>query len=125
MTDTHQATPLTEGELLRKLMIDGSSRGLRLFRNQVGHYELKDGRRLTSGLCVGSSDLIGYLPVVVTQAMVGRTIAVFVALEVKGPRGNVRPEQKQFVDVCRGHGALAAIVRTLEDAWAALAAFRA
>ena len=100
---------MTEAELLKKLMLDGSKLGLRLFRNQVGSYELKDGRWLTSGLCVGSSDLIGYLPVVITEAMVGRTVAVFVAVEAKGPTGRVRPEQQQFIDVVTKAGALGVI----------------
>ena len=90
-------------------MLDGSKLGIRLFRNTVGSYELKDGRWLTSGLCVGSSDLIGYLPVVVTEAMVGRTVAVFVAVEAKGPRGRVRKEQQMFIDAVRRNGAIGVI----------------
>ncbi len=97
---------LSEAELLKKLMIDGSKLGLRLFRNQQGVYELKDGRWLTSGLCVGSSDLIGYYPGTMTEAIVGRTVAVFVAVEAKGPRGRPTKEQEQFVDVVNRAGGL-------------------
>ena len=111
MTDA----PLPEGTLLKRLMLEGSKLGLRLFRNQVGSYQLKDGRYLSSGLCKGSSDLIGYYPVTITPAMVGRTVAVFVALEAKGPRGQLRKEQKQFLDVVAGSGAVAACVRSLQE----------
>lgn len=102
---------MTEAELLKKLMLDGSKLGLRLFRNQVGSYELKDGRWITSGLCVGSSDLIGYLPIAITREMVGRRVAVFVAVEAKGPHGRARPEQQQFVDVINQAGGIGVITQ--------------
>lgn len=113
-----------EATLLKRLMIHGSTLGLRLFRNQVGSYQLKDGRYLTSGLCVGSSDLIGYLPITITPDMVGKRIAVFVAIEAKGPRGRVRKEQQQFVEVVAGMGGIAAIVRSVQEVAAIIAAWK-
>jgi hypothetical protein len=102
---------MTEAALLKRLMIDGSRLGFRLFRNQVGQYQLADGRWITSGLCVGSSDLIGYLPVTITEAMVGRTVAVFCAVEAKGPSGRVRPLQQAFLDVVTRAGAIGVVAR--------------
>ena len=100
--------------------IAGSAWGLRLFRNQVGTYQLKDGRYITSGLCVGSSDLIGYRTVIITNRMVGFRFAQFVAVEVKGPRGTVRQEQRQFLDVVEKAGGLAVLARSLDDVEKAL-----
>ena len=118
------SSPLPEGTLLKRLMVEGSKLGLRLFRNQVGSYQLRDGRYLSSGLCKGSSDLIGYYPVEITPEMVGRTVAVFVAIEAKGPRGQVRKEQQQFLEVVAGMGAVAACVRSLQELHEAVTRWR-
>ena len=112
--------PLPEGTLLKRLMIAGSAWGLRLFRNQCGVYQLKDGRYLSSGLCVGSSDLIGYRRVMITPKMVGTYLAQFVAVECKGPRGRVSDAQRQFVEVVQKAGGLAVIARSLDDVEKAL-----
>lgn len=115
--------PLPEATLLKRLMFEATRLGVRLFRNQVGQYKLADGRYLTSGLCVGSSDLIGYYPVTITPAMVGRTVAVFVAVEAKGPRGVVRKPQQQFVDAINHAGGIATITKS-SDLTPALVAWR-
>ncbi|HUQ93849.1 MAG TPA: VRR-NUC domain-containing protein [Bryobacteraceae bacterium] len=57
---------------------------------------LRDARPFHAGLCTGSSDLIGWTPVTVTPEMVGRKVAVFTAVEVKGEKGKIRPEQARF-----------------------------
>jgi hypothetical protein len=110
---------MTEGELLPRLLIEGSKIGLRIFRNQTGKYELKDGRWLSSGLCEGSSDLIGYVPVTITPAMVGRRVAVFVAVEAKGTTGRTTKaraeKQTLFLDVVRAAGAFGAQVRSCDE----------
>lgn len=117
--------PTTESALLKRLLIRCSQLGARIFRNQIGRYRLAlpdcdrcqtHGRVLSSGLCVGSSDLIGWQSVTIEQKHVGQTLAVFVALEVKGPRGRVSTEQAQFLSVVGKAGAVAGVVRSEEDA---------
>lgn len=80
---------MTETSLYGPLQVAASRIGARLFRNHVGvaKHEDADGtvRVVRTGLCPGSSDLIGWTPVVVTPEMVGRTVAVFTALEGKRP----------------------------------------
>ena len=71
------------------------------------------------GLCEGSSDLIGWKSVVVTQADVGRTLAVFVALEVKD-KGKPSDEQLNFINAVRSAGGIAAVVRSPDEAVAAM-----
>ena len=110
---------MSEMAILRNILLSCGNGLARLWRNQVGQYELADGRILRSGLCKGSSDLIGYRSVVVTPEMVGQRVAVFVALEVKD-KGRLTSEQAQFLEVVRRAGGIAAEVRSVEDARAAL-----
>ncbi len=105
--------------ILRNILLSCGNGLARLWRNQVGQYELADGRILRSGLCKGSSDLIGFCTVTVTEDMVGQRVAVFVALEVKD-KGRLTSEQAQFLDVVKQAGGIAAEVRSVADAEAAL-----
>ena len=73
-----------------------------------GDVVIRQGRPLHAGLCVGSSDLIGY-------RVVDR-VAQFVALEVKSPTGRPTAQQIQFIDHINAVGGCAGIVRSVEDA---------
>ncbi len=119
-----------ESSVLRAILLAVSKVGARLFRNQVGAYRIarptciecqRFGRVLRSGLCVGSSDLIGWRPVTVTQDMVGQRLAVFVALEVKRlDGGRTSDEQAAFVAAVQRAGGIAAVVRSDAEAVDAL-----
>lgn len=101
-------------------VLDACGRGeVRLWRNNTGALEDKTGRIVRYGLCKGSSDLIGYRSLVITPEMVGQRVAVFAALEVKD-KGRLTAEQAQFLDVVRRAGGIAAEVRSVADAEAAL-----
>ena len=106
---------MTEATLLQALLLRGSELGVRLFRNQVGKYQLADGRWLSSGLCIGSSDLLGWVPVTIGPEHLGRQIAVFCAVEAKGQRGNLRAEQRRFLEVVTAAGGVAGVVRSVSD----------
>jgi hypothetical protein len=73
-----------------------------------GDVVVRQGRPLHAGLCVGSSDLIGYRQV--------DGVAQFVALEVKSATGRPTAEQAQFIDHINGAGGVAGIVRSVADA---------
>ena len=77
-----------------------------------GDVVIRGGRPLHAGLCVGSSDLIGYRTV--------DGVAQFVALEVKTATGRLSAEQRQFIDVVTAAGGCAGVVRSVEDAQALL-----
>lgn len=118
-----------EASLLRSLLVSTSRLGARLFRNQTGRYRLAlpdcprcqaEGRVIASGLCVGSPDLVGWVPVTIGPEHLGRTLAVFVGLEAKAPKGRVRPEQAAFVQALAQAGGVAAVVRSCVDAHHAL-----
>ena len=120
---------MNEMNRLRSIMLGLSTPGVRLFRQNVGTgwtgdiTRLKDGsiliknpRPLQAGLCKGSSDLIGWRSVEVTPEMVGRRVALFLAVEVKGERGRATDEQRNFINRVRLDGGLAVVARTVEDA---------
>jgi hypothetical protein len=64
----------------------------------------------------GWPDLTGFVSVTITPDMVGRTIAVFAAPEVKTARGAVRETQKSFREMFLSMGAIAGICRSVDDA---------
>jgi hypothetical protein len=101
---------------MQKIQMALSNFGARLFRNQVGLYKLDDGRRISSGLGPGSSDLIGYTMVQVSPDMVGRRVAIFTAVEVKHGNGKLRPNQENFIQVINRAGGVAFVARTTEEA---------
>lgn len=85
-------TDLNEPQVQQKVRMAIQHCGGRLWRNNVGAVNLPSGRVLRYGLAndskqvnveLKSSDLIGILPVMITPAMVGRTIGVFVSVEAK------------------------------------------
>ena len=96
-----QATKVTPGNLRTV------SQALR-----PGDVVIRQGRPLHAGLCVGSSDLIGY-------RVVDR-VAQFVALEVKSATGRPTAQQVQFLDHINAVGGLAGIARSVDDAAAIL-----
>jgi len=81
-----------------------------LWRNHVGQLTDTNGRPHRFGLAVGSADLIGVL------APSGRLIA----LECKSPTGRLRPEQRDWLAVVRRFGGFACVVRSVEEALAAV-----
>ena len=81
--------------------------GITVFRNNVGVAVHEDGSRTRYGLCVGSSDIIGWESKVITQADVGSKVAVFLAVECKAPGKRPTPEQQRFLDAVTAAGGIA------------------
>jgi hypothetical protein len=123
----------SEQETQQRILLAHGSGPVRLFRNNVGTgwagaatrvtavnlsalaHSLRPGdvvvrnaRPLHAGLCVGSSDLIGYRRV--------GDLAQFVALEVKSATGRPTPQQTAFLNHITAAGGCAGIVRSVEDA---------
>lgn len=91
----------------------------RLWRNNTGALKDSTGRLVRYGLCPGSSDLIGLRQVTITPDMVGQTLAVFAAIEVKD-RAKATPEQERFIAQVQAAGGLAGVARSVEEARAIL-----
>jgi len=83
-------------------------------RNKDGSILIRDPRPLHAGLVVGGSDLIGWTPTVISADMVGRTVAIFTAVEVKAG-AKATKEQLAFISAVQGAGGLAGVARTDAD----------
>lgn len=109
-----------ETDIVHAIQIDASPFGARLFKNVRGlFWSLDKTHKVKAGLLApGASDLIGATPVVITQEMVGSTVAVFTVIEVKTEDGEMDREGKQqhFIDVIRKIGGFAGVARCPADA---------
>jgi len=72
-------------------------------------------RRVKAGLVTGAADRIGFHQITITPEMVGKTVAVFAAIELKTVDGSATPEQKQFLKVIQDMGGIAGIARSVDD----------
>lgn len=103
-----------QGKIFLKI---GSRLDCRLFRNTLGMAVKANGQKIKFGLCnPGGSDLIGWRRVEITPAMVGKTLAVFTAIEVKRPGQKPTEAQKNFIDKVWAAGGLSGIARSVEEA---------
>lgn len=107
---------MSEQELQQRIRLELGRGPVRLWRNNVGALRDERGRLVTYGLCKGSSDLIGLRQVLIGPEHMGRTLAVFSALEVKAARGTLSEEQRKFLQLVQQQGGLAGMVRSLEEA---------
>lgn len=96
----------------------GAIPGFRLWRNNSGKLpDPRTGRWVQFGVASpGGSDLIGYRSITITPDMVGRTVAIFTAIEIKTATGRATPAQRHFIDHIRCAGGISAIVRTAQEA---------
>jgi hypothetical protein len=127
---------VSEAALLHRLMIAFSNVGARVFRNSVGvMYQgeavratheckvtlhpgdvvVRKARTVRAGLCVGSSDAIGWRSLVVTPDMVGRRVAIFAAAETKSERGRLTDEQANFLRQVEHAGGIALECRDVDE----------
>lgn len=77
---------------------------------------LRSPRPFSTGLPTGFADVFGMTPVVVTPDMVGKTIAVFTAIECKSARGKSRDAQERFIAAVVAAGGRAGFARSVDDA---------
>jgi hypothetical protein len=94
----------------------GKLPGVRLFRNNVGMIESKDGAFIHYGLCKGSSDLIGYVSKEITPDMIGQRVALFTAIEIKAGKGKPTAQQQAFIDRVHFDGGISGIARSEQEA---------
>ena len=115
---------MTERAIQNEVLLAASGQGWTLFRNnsgigwvgevtrlKSGDLLIKNPRPLHAGLCVGSSDLIGWRPILVGPEHLGATIAQFVGVEVKTPKGRESKPQATFRRVVTEAGGLALVAR--------------
>lgn len=87
---------------------------------------LKEPQRFTRyGLTKGSSDIIGIVSVEMAGLVGQPRMGVFLALEVKAERGTVTQEQQMFLDIVNRRGGIGRVVRSVDEARAAINEARA
>lgn len=128
---------MNETSLRNAVLLAVSKLGARLFRNNTGmawigrsekilkastvrvfpgDVVIREARPLHAGLVKGGADLIGWTSTRIEPEDVGRTVAVFTALELKTGRLKATPEQANFVEQIKMAGGIAGIVRDVEEA---------
>ncbi len=106
-----------ESNIQNAISLALSESGVPVFRNNVGAVKVEGGRFIRYGVGgAGGSDLIDVAPTVVTQEMVGKTIGVFIAVEVKSNTGRATKQQEKFIQVIKGLGGIAGVAKSGEAA---------
>ena len=115
----------SEALIQKQVRLEAAQKGMILWRNNSGTAFDASGNFFRFGLAndsgkmnktIKSSDLIGIRPVVVTQDMVGKTLGLFVAKEVKRGdwefKGTEREQaQLKFIELVRSMGGEADFVK--------------
>lgn len=127
-----------ENNLLKEIQIKLSKLNWRLFRNntgsawvcygkpirikETGKYFLESGsvvlqkaRPIDYGLVKGGGDLFGWRPIVITQDMIGMTIAQVCNVEAKTSGTKTTKEQLNFHNYILNSGGFSKIVKSEEE----------
>lgn len=119
----------TESQILRDIRAAlGREPDVKLWRLSQGGAVSRSGQTYRAGLSVnGASDLIGILRYTEDSGYGSGPMSTgrFIALEVKTDRGRLRREQVLFLELVRRLGGFAAVVRSVDEARAALERARA
>lgn len=119
----------SESDVEQFIKMDAVQFGCQLMRNNSGALKDLTGRLVRYGLGndskarndkIKSSDEIGFTRIVITPEMVGRTIAVFTAIEVKAPgwvfnaRDKREAAQLAFIEWIRAAGGIAGFAESVD-----------
>lgn len=115
---------MRESSVLQRIKLASAQIGCTLLRNNSGAATDSTGRLIRYGLGneserlnneLKSGDLVGWTPLLITQADVGRTVAIFTNCECKSidtgwrgkPRNKREHAQKAFIDLVIKNGGIA------------------
>ena len=108
---------MKEADVQRFIQLALAESGSLVFRNNCGATKTPQGGYVRYGVgSPGGSDLICCTPTVITQDMVGKTVGVFTAVEVKAARGRTSPEQDKFLLAVNKAGGIGFVARSAEEA---------
>jgi len=93
---------MTESAIQKQILDYLKMRGFIAFRNNVGHVRV--GSNWINLGEAGMSDIIGMLPG-----------GKFLAIEVKTPKGKIRPPQLEFLHKVNEGGGLGIVARSVEE----------
>lgn len=103
---------IEETKETKQAQLEVSKIGGRLFRNNRGMFYTQSGNKTRAGIeAEGASDLIGFIPVLITQEMVGKTVAIFLCAEGKkrgwkGVKTQIEKQQQNFIRVVNESGGI-------------------
>ena len=103
-----------ETKMQNRIMMAMSKKGYLCWRNQVGLFKTLDGRTVNIGV-KGSSDLMAIKPTIITPEMVGQTLPIFVAVEVKTATGRQSEPQKKWQKAVEKLGVRYILARSEND----------
>ncbi len=126
---------MSEIKIVKEAMVAFSKMGFRLFRANAGMGWTGKLVRVTKptkvtlmpgdiilrkarpfhGLPTGFADTFGWKPVTITQHMVGKTLAIFTAIEFKD-KGKATEGQDNFINTVKGAGGFAILARSVGEA---------
>jgi hypothetical protein len=101
-----RAEKISETELVRRILLALSERGVLCWRNNSGRLPDRFGRWVSFGL-EGSPDVIGFCR--------HRGCAMFVAIEAKTIRGRLRDAQAAWGKQAQAAGVVYCVARSVED----------
>jgi hypothetical protein len=118
-----------ENEIQQMILIEASKHNIKLYRNNSGAFKNPAGQFVRFGLGniseafnkdLKSSDEIGITPVLITADMVGTTLGVFTAIEVKreGWQYSATDREKaqlNFINAIRGRGGFAGFSDSIDS----------
>lgn len=127
---------MKEQNVMHLVMLALSRAGATVFRQNVGQAVIggtewirqRQTVTLNPGDCVvrgarvfhagfeGQGDIVGWVPIEITPAMVGRKVAVILWPEVKTDKGRERPGQVRFSEKLKADGGIGGVVRSPEQA---------
>lgn len=106
-----------ETNLQNNILLALSQAGHLPWRNQVGVFRsYDDPNRIIKIGTPGMADIIDVVPVTITPDMVGKTVGVAVAIEVKTATGTQRKKQEDFQKAFEKRGGIYRIARSVVDA---------
>lgn len=108
---------MKESNIVRLIMLKTAGKCI-AWINTRGMFLTIDGKRkVRAGIqAPGSSDLIGFKRIEITQDMVGEFCCIFLAMEIKTETGTTSHAQRDFVGFIREQGGIAGIIRSPEEA---------
>ena len=96
---------MTEQDIQNLIRAELSKHAL-VFRANVGKVKTHDGRYFDTGLPPGFCDLFGFR----------KSDGKIFFIEVKTPKGRVRPVQEKFMEIVKRNGAIVGVARSVDDA---------
>ena len=111
---------MSEIKIMHAIQLAMSRIGTRVFRNNSGRAkDVRSGNWIQYGVASpGGSDLIGWTPIEVTEQMVGKTVALFTAVEVKTLKGKTTEQQENFISQVNNSGGIGFVSVSEADATA-------